>query len=111
MMKLWIDDLRKDPDREWAGVAEPEGWIWVKTSEDAIGWLRAQRYFQTPLDQISFDHDLGGEDTTRKVLTWMIENEYWPKVITVHSANPVGRDWLLGTAERYAPEGVEVRRY
>jgi hypothetical protein len=88
MSSLWIDDLRPAPD----------GWTWAKTSSEAIVLLGKSRF-----DAISFDHDLGGDDTTRRVVLWLCENDAWPPVVHVHTANPVGRDWLVGMAERYGP--------
>ena len=88
-MKLWIDDLRHPP----------EGWDWAKTSAEAVGMI-ALSYsgFNEGYRVISFDHDLGGDDTSRRVMTWLSENmQYWPDIIKVHSMNPVGRDWLRGT--------------
>lgn len=54
-------------------------------------------------DEISFDHDLGGDDTTRPVALWLAEHDAWPPVVRVHTANPVGRDWLEGIITRYGP--------
>jgi len=89
-MRLWIDDLR-DP---------PEGWVWAKDSNKAISCLIAFK----SIDTISFDHDLGGDDTTRRVVNWLCENG-WGDIHTVyvHTANPVGREWLEGTINRYGP--------
>lgn len=95
---LWIDDLR----------TPPEGWVWAKTSAEAIELLSAQ---DERFDFISFDHDLGGDDTSRKVVLWLCENtSKWPQEAAVHSRNPVGKDWLLGMIERYG-EGCRLRRY
>lgn len=91
-MKLWIDDLR-DP---------PEGWFWAKTSDVAIRTLAMQTY-----DTVSFDHDLGGDDTTRRVVMWLCDTGAWPETIYVHTANPVGREWLEGTINRYGPGVTE----
>ncbi len=93
-MNLWIDDLRSAPEGEW---------VIARTSVDAIRTLAAARTAGVSFELVNFDHDLGGEDDTRRVLTWMIEHEYWPRAIRVHSMNPVGRKWLIGTARRYAP--------
>lgn len=95
-MKLWVDDER----------CAPPGWAWAINSDVAITLLSPGN-----VDELSLDHDLGdncaGEsDTTRRVVMWMIENEVWPKCICVHTANPVGRSWLVGTIRRYAPEGL-----
>lgn len=96
-MRLWIDDER----------VMPAGFTHMAMSSAQAITLLSQHDFEL----VSFDHDLGGvhgDDTSRPVLTWMIENEKWPREIRFHTANPVGRDWLEGTARRYAPEGVLV---
>lgn len=85
-MKLWVDDLREPPS----------GWRWALTSAAAIDLLAANRF-----DEISLDHDLGGDDTTRPVVLWMIENDYRPSYVRCHSANPVGREWIEGMVDRY----------
>lgn len=96
-MRLWIDDERVMP-AEYTHMA--------MSSAQAITLLSRHDF-----EVISFDHDLGGttnDDTSRPVLIWMIENEKWPGEIRFHTANPVGRDWLEGTARRYAPDWVNV---
>lgn len=90
VIKLWVDDLRP----------APEGWFWVKSSQEALNLLASET---TELSAVSFDHDLGGDDTTRPVALWMAEFEKFPPVVHVHTANPVGRDWLVGVATRYGP--------
>ena len=50
---------------------------------------------------MSLDHDLGGDDTSRRIVLWMCENEFWPDEVVVHSANPVGVEWLEGMIARY----------
>lgn len=88
MIKLWIDDLRKPPGSEW---------LWATNSKDAIFILGT-----SPISEVSFDHDLGGDDTTRPVVLWLCENpERWPDYCAVHSMNPIGREWLIGMIERY----------
>jgi hypothetical protein len=88
-MKLWIDDERPAPN----------GWYWAETSADAIEWIERMAF-----SEVSFDHDLGGDDTTRKVVLWMLDNNItWPPIVRVHTANPVGREWLEGMINRYGP--------
>jgi hypothetical protein len=91
--KLWVDDLRPAPD----------GWLWAKTSAEAIDVLGGGT-----IDAVSFDHDLGGEDTTRPVVLWLCEHDTWPLKVHVHTANPVGREWLVGMCTRYGP-GITAR--
>lgn len=89
--KLYIDDVRPVPD----------GWDLALNSMVAIEMLRYRVSVGTPYTHVSFDHDLGGDDTTRKVVMWMIENDHPPVEWIVHSANPVGKEWLEGTLSRY----------
>lgn len=96
-MKIWIDDIRTPPDNLW---------LWAKDSKDALLCVDVLRLLNIPIEVVSFDHDLGGDDTTRPVVLWMCENEFWPDECRVHSANPVGIDWLRGMIQRYAPEGT-----
>jgi hypothetical protein len=86
-VKVWLDDVRDPPD----------GWIHVRTPDDAIDLLGSGE-----VEEISLDHDLGlttpeAERTGYDVLLWLeaeVATGTWhfevPK-IQVHSANPVGR--------------------
>lgn len=88
MAKLYIDDLRP----------VPEGWVLAKTSAEAIRLLDENPAYEA----ISFDHDLGGDDTSRVVVLWLCEHEdKWPQRAYIHSMNPVGREWLTGMINRY----------
>ena len=87
-MKLWIDDVRP----------APEGYVWVKTVEDAIieilitDALRMVDENQE-IELIDIDHDAGdyaqyGGDYI-KLLDWLEETgRNYP--IRIHSMNPVG---------------------
>lgn len=99
-MKLWIDDVRPAPD----------GWLWAKTSSEALFYFALSSIFNNMMEddsstirEISFDHDLGGDDTTRPVVNWLVENDCFPAVCHVHTSNPVGREWLVGMINRYGP--------
>lgn len=96
-MKLWIDDLR----------TPPQGWTWVKTSREALNLLETRAQDVTA---ISFDHDLGGDDTTRPVALWLAEHGLFPEEVYIHSANVVGKQWLLSLIERYGP-GAKIVTY
>lgn len=99
-IRLWIDDLRP----------APEGWVWVKTSQEAIQKLSDITLLKEDhlLQLVSFDHDLGEDDTSRPVLDWMIENDVWPAIVQIHTANPVGQQYLADTARQHAPGGTPV---
>lgn len=94
-MKLFIDDERP----------APKGWELALTSSAALAAIAAQAY-DGPLESVSFDHDLGGDDTTRPVVLWMCENDHWPESVYVHTGNPIGEEWLVGMVRRYAPAGT-----
>lgn len=98
-LKIWLDDERNPND--W--VENPKSWFWVKNSYDAIELLDDIRRKGNTVDVMSFDHDLGGSDTSRRVVLWCCEQEWWPKECRVHSANPVGYEWLSGMINRYGP--------
>lgn len=95
-IKIWLDDERPKPD---------ETWFSAKNSNVCILLLKAckRRPEEALVEAISLDHDLGGDDTSRAVVLWMCENDFWPNKVYVHTANPVGRDWLVGMVDRYGP--------
>lgn len=100
-MFIWVDDIR----------TPPEGWdnfFWARTSQEAIDYLAyVKEYcYSDAIQVMSLDHDLGGDDTTRPIVIWMIENDYWPNVVRVHSQNPIGVTWLEGMVERYHPSNA-----
>lgn len=88
-MKIWIDDVRP----------MPEGFdIWFKNSYDAVEFLNQHNNLNR-IDFISFDHDLGGEDTSRPVVQMIEEAAFNGKIdrvirYNVHSANTVGAEWI-----------------
>ena len=60
--------------------------------------------------EASLDHDLGQDDDGkelpegRTLVYWMAESDCWPSdTITIHSANVVGVDYMVGMIERYGP--------
>lgn len=96
-MRIWVDDIRTPPDHTWH---------WYKNSSDTIYVLMKRMWaFQSGMwprpEVMSLDHDLGGDDTTRPIVLWCCENDFWPVEVKIHTANPVGRDWLQGMIERY----------
>lgn len=92
-MKIWIDDLRKPS----------EDWWWFGDSRTTIQFFEFFKKFGVEVEAVSFDHDLGGDDTTRPIVLWMAENDFWPEKCYVHTANPVGHIWLTGMIEGYGP--------
>lgn len=89
-VRLWLDDLRP----------APEGWLWVKTVEQAIDVLK-----QGQVTEASLDNDLGPEETEgRRLVLWMAEHEIWPsRRLQIHSANAVAVDYMSKMVDRYGP--------
>ncbi len=85
-MNVFIDDIRNPPSDEW---------VVIRNSQDAIAFLHDN---WDAINRISFDHDLGGEDTIRPVILYIEEavfcNGKSPHKYLIHSANPVGRMWI-----------------
>jgi hypothetical protein len=94
--RLFIDDLREPIDPNWR-IA--------RTSADAIATLET---LGCPCE-ISFDHDLGGDDTAMIVVKRLIDldldagGDFIPHDFTysIHSANPVGRENIRGLLDQY----------
>lgn len=81
MIKLFLDDVRP----------APEGWMLVTNVEDAKLVLMKYR-----VTHLSLDHDLGENVQSGYDLVKWIEERYFvqdirPPEMTIHSANPVGR--------------------
>lgn len=94
-MKIWVDDMRSAPDASWMRAYTSKGAISLLEKASHPLWSNIQR------KEIALDHDLGGEDTTRPVVLWMIENDFKFEKYTILTANPVGREWLDGMIKRY----------
>ena len=93
-MKLWLDDIRDAPDG---------GWKVARTCQEAISLLEGGE-----VGAISFDHDLGLEESGYDVALWIEKGaaEGWLKRLEwrVHSANPVGFrriESAMRSAERF----------
>jgi hypothetical protein len=111
-LNLWLDDMRP----------APEGWVHVKTADEAKQYLASGI-----VQKASLDHDLGvckdcysGSPeqwldehsyqsmphcdhfgTGYTLVCWMEETGHWPaEKPTVHSANPAGRAKMRAAIDR-----------
>lgn len=96
-MKIWVDDdiLYRRPTDEYG--------LWFLNSWSCIESLEWFKNEGVVVEKMSLDHDLGDDDTTRPIVLWCCENDWWPTEVVVHSANPVGREWLESMIARYKP--------
>lgn len=96
-MKIYLDDIRE----------APEGWVRTYTPAQTIELLKDTANM---VSHLSLDHDLGDDaniGTGYDVLLWIERAigatprvlHYIPENITVHSANPVGRDRMMRAIE------------
>jgi len=95
-MKMYIDDIR-DPKGDFDVI--------IRNSEEAKEYMIRNG---CP-SYISFDHDLGADDTAMDIVKFMVEmdldmnGEFIPGdfKFNIHSANPVGKANLLGYLKSY----------
>lgn len=95
-MRLYIDDIR-NPKGSFDKI--------TRSSAETIEYLTR---FGCP-EYISFDHDLGGDDTAMIIVKFMVEmdldmsGDFIPNRFdwNVHSANPVGADNINGYLTSY----------
>ena len=94
-MKIWLDDIREAP-----------GSYILCHSVNAAKRLIEENEKLTTIEVIDCDHDLGdycsdGGDGT-KLIDWLAEKgTYYP--IRLHTMNPVGRENMQRTIDRYWP--------
>lgn len=100
-MKLFVDDERQSP--------QDGGWITAIDAAEAIRLINLERTVPgNVIEILSLDHDLGENvPTGYDVAVWVERQVYLdgmipPKVLKVHSANPVGRARILQTFQSIA---------
>lgn len=110
MFNVYMDDVRPGPfyngQQEYGYPPDPADWAdWVTVRSIA----NVKRFLEMGLvNKLSLDHDMGSDATGYDLVLWMAEHGHWPKgQIWVHSANPVGRDKMMGTIERYHPTNLK----
>jgi hypothetical protein len=89
MVKLFLDDVRTPPDNTW---------IVLRNYSEAVQFIANKG---VP-DIISFDHDLGEEESGYDFAKWLVQKHLDGDIdilnieIRIHSANPVGRENIQG---------------
>lgn len=94
-MKLFIDDERFPID---------DNWVVVRTSDEAIDFIKKNGI----PGYISFDHDLGDDDDSIKIVNFMIDyvldgHGVFPVDFDyyVHSQNPTGKRNIEGKLDGF----------
>lgn len=104
-LHLLVDDMR-----DFRDLQQPTGELIVcRNSVDALSQLAAHKKF----DSAWLDHDLGGYDTIRPVIDWILENKPVIGRIYVITSNPPARQMMLQTLLRagyyvYAVQAGEI---
>lgn len=99
-MKLFIDDNRYPIDFD--------EWVVVRNAHEAITELKLCHDRGEELEAVSYDHDLGEDGDIRKVVNWQVRKGLKPHVASIHSSNPVGREWLTKALERDFESPVKI---
>lgn len=97
-MKIWLDDIR----------CAPEGFVHCRSVNEAIAAINEAERRGEKIELVDCDHDLGdyafdGGDGIRLIDHLAEHEKYYP--IRLHTMNPVGRDNMRRTVERYWPGG------
>lgn len=103
-MKVYLDDVRDIP----------RGWERTYTVADTIKFLKTGK-----VHELSLDHDLGATDplhTGYDVLKWIEEQLHligddWfcPKVIFLHTANPIGKERMQRALEAIERKRIQIK--
>ena len=107
-LRVWLDDDLVDR-------AAPTGWFHVTDAASACELLDTGRVVE-----LSLDHDLGGDDEHGRgidVVDFLSEQQFahdrslWPRDgVSLHTANPEGREQMARGIERYAGAVLTVTR-
>jgi hypothetical protein len=92
--KLWLDDKREPPDKEWIWAASPEAF--------------ATEVFTTPwheFDVVSLDYDLGvcadGYECAKLLIQYCKVMNLELPVMECHSQNPAGKERIERLIEEF----------
>jgi len=98
MINIYLDDLRPCPERFVLAKDVTQCCIFIQNNEVNI---------------LSLDHDLGETETGYDLVKWLVEvgadnPKIYPKIIFLHTADPVGRRNMFQLLDRYKPDWVKL---
>lgn len=94
MLKLYLDDIRDCPGREYE---------LARSYENCVALMEIIDF-----PYVSLDYDLSDIYTGYDVLVWMKENKKFPKYLNIHSTHSYGRSLMLDYARDNFPSYVEI---
>ncbi len=97
-MKLYVDDLRPEPD--------DGDFIVSRDYADAIWQLSIHDF-----EYVSLDYHLGYGESGLDILVWMRNNRRVPPKINIHSSHPWGRRQMKEFCETYFPDVELTMKY
>jgi len=106
MLIIVVDDEREFTQKSGATDSRVNAEHY-KTSSGAFWRILEAINDGEKIDELWLDHDLGYNDDVRDFVRMMTEDAAihkapWPVAnVLVHTANPVGREWICGTLERF----------
>jgi hypothetical protein len=105
-LRLFIDDEREAPDETWIPamtVSNALTMLELARANDEVRFAAVSLDYDLGFGNV-FDYDTGFEPlTTIPILEWMIDKDYWPDDIYVHTANLDGEEELLRMIAERAP--------
>lgn len=93
-MKLFVDDIRKPPERGF------------ECAEDYDGAVFFLRYLE--FEFVTLDYSLGDSPNGLEILKFMHENKKYPKHLNIHSNHIEGREIMRRYAEENFPSDVKI---
>ena len=96
---LFLDDDSRTPDLESFRYPPNDGNDW-KTATSSAEAIKLVETYGAP-SFISFDHDLGLDDTSMVFVKWLYASGYEPPNYTVHSRNGEGAKNLVAFLESW----------
>lgn len=94
-MKVFLDDFRH----------APAGWEVARDYNDMIRILSQNKGKVT---DISLDYDLDSIRNGYNVCEWLVNNNYWPESIIIHSSHATGPKKMKELLEKNAPNTTKI---
>ena len=105
---VWLDDERPIPEHIIRRASDDMNFIKFKSAITCYHWLRDVASEGKVF--ISFDHDLGTDNTGYDLAKWIVENGIPLAGYSVHSMNPVGAANIHQLLDHYGYHRIKYWR-